>query len=573
MNNINDLIDSKIFKEIISNKIHCYFISPHLDDAVFSTANVISHLIKNGVKVTVINVFTKPSPKPYTLSVRRFLSVCGYVNADELFIDRIAEDEKVLKEIGVDVINLGFVDALWRRKSNSIVSKLFAKYIPESDYVYPVYRLSIALGRIAKADSPLIGNVQDKLKSVIKNPNISYVFCPIAIGKHVDHIIVRDLCNKTFDNVIYWADYPYSEESRIDAKFVESGNLEENLFNLSYPNKNSLISGYKSQQKIIFGLKTDHRDIIERYFTKKSPETEKNIKRYNLFPPTLDGFKFKELFNGSSLSDPYQLAIYVNDDNKKVIVKMCKGYFLNTKFKWLLNEISVYRFIHSLKSKTNIKIPRTFQIFKNDNSLYFAIQYIEGQTIANLSSVRKARIFGLILKYFKVINSKSNKIRNFKIAKRGPIYWISILPILSIIAIFKFPRHFKSIVKANIYTAWSIPSLLKRKDRCLIHRDLNDNNVLRSNGQIFLIDFELACIADPLLEYAILLLKYRLDEEFIKEFNNIELFKSIINHKNSQTVIKAYMLIFAIYDLIFLSGFHDASIAVLNKFNNGDRLI
>jgi hypothetical protein len=59
----------KIIAHIIKNKIPCYFLSPHLDDAVLSAGGLISSLSGN-TSVTVVNIFTTAGEKN-TLSAKK----------------------------------------------------------------------------------------------------------------------------------------------------------------------------------------------------------------------------------------------------------------------------------------------------------------------------------------------------------------------------------------------------------------------------------------------------------------------------------------------------------------------
>ena len=110
-------------------KSPCFFISPHLDDAVFSAGGLMIFLAKKN-PVTVVNVFTEAGDLPYTLSAKKYLSVCEVDDARKLFEQRRNEDQKVLEKVGVKVVNLGFVDALWRKKEG--VARF--KIIPEFAY-------------------------------------------------------------------------------------------------------------------------------------------------------------------------------------------------------------------------------------------------------------------------------------------------------------------------------------------------------------------------------------------------------------------------------------------------------
>src|SRR3990167_9161599 len=148
-----------LVENIINKKTHCYFVSPHLDDAVFSAGELLSQLAGK-VDITVINVFTSFGDGNNTLSARSFLKQCKIDNPKKLYEIRINEDNIALSKLNARVYNLGFTEALWRRKrySNKF-GELLSKYIPEFNRLYPVYRFNIVSGKLHKEDEKLVREI------------------------------------------------------------------------------------------------------------------------------------------------------------------------------------------------------------------------------------------------------------------------------------------------------------------------------------------------------------------------------------------------------------------------------
>jgi len=240
-----------ILKKIVRNKTHCYFISPHLDDAALSAGGLISYLADK-TPVTVINTFTQVHGGSVTRSAKAFVKQCGYKNARKLFSDRRREDKLLFKKIGVKVENLDLIDVLWRKKgSENVVTKIVGSIIPELTHIYPTYRFHGGNGKISPSDKKLISSLKDKLLKTIKGDNY-VIFCPVGIGGHVDHIIVREVCTSVFKNVIYWSDFNYSLEFTNENNFIDRNKLKLAYFNKELPSKKKLIEGYKSQLNAIF---------------------------------------------------------------------------------------------------------------------------------------------------------------------------------------------------------------------------------------------------------------------------------------------------------------------------------
>lgn len=236
----------KLLQAIIKEKKTCYFVSPHFDDAVLSAGALMTYLAAH-TKLVIINVFTKSDPSVTTFSARTFLKQCGYTDAAQLYIDRETEDADVFKNIADKIINLGFVDALWRKKyTRNIFSRIFYR-IPELQVIYPTYKLHITKGMIAKQDFKTLEMIKTKLQEIITNDN-SVVFCPFAIGNHIDHVITRRACDELYQDIIYWSDYPYNlkDGKKIDAFTAYS--FEKNM-----TSKHELIKGYRTQYTAMFG--------------------------------------------------------------------------------------------------------------------------------------------------------------------------------------------------------------------------------------------------------------------------------------------------------------------------------
>lgn len=239
-------MNQPFISSLINGEKTCYFISPHFDDAVFSAGLLMRYLSKK-TKVVVVNIFTKADKKPYTLSAKTFLKQCSYSDADKLFTDREKEDAAVLQNLVNKVINLGFVDALWRKKKQqTLLSKILGR-IPELNMVYPTYLFHIKRGKVAKQDEDLMHMIGKKLHEIIIPAN-SVIFCPFAIGNHIDHVITRIVCEREFSDIIYWSDFPYNLHSIPDARDLVSFQFDEKL-----NEKHTLVEGYISQYKAMFG--------------------------------------------------------------------------------------------------------------------------------------------------------------------------------------------------------------------------------------------------------------------------------------------------------------------------------
>lgn len=244
-------------EEIINRKIKVFFISPHLDDAIFSAGGLIAHLAKK-VPLTVVNVFTSSGNGISTLSAAKYLRQCQTRDPKRLFEIRLKEDRTVFSKLDAKVVNLGLTDALWRKKKRlGIVRSVLSRILPEFGALYPTYRFHI-LGKINKEDGILQTKIRQRLKSIIQKEKDNFlVFCPLGFGSHVDHLIVRDICTNLFkDNLIYWSDSPYFMESKKKpwdySVSLKKQNFIKFIYKIPDSTKRHLCGIYKSQINRVF---------------------------------------------------------------------------------------------------------------------------------------------------------------------------------------------------------------------------------------------------------------------------------------------------------------------------------
>lgn len=234
---------NQLVRDIITNKRPVYFISPHFDDAVLSAGALMSYLSKK-TKVTVVTVFTK-ADKGDTLSAKQFLRQCGYNNAKRLFADRVKEDASVLEPIADMVLTLGCTDALWRKKYHKTIISYLFPFFPEAQVLYPTYRFHISKGHLAKDDQMLVEQIAEKLKGITEKNAV--IFCPIGIGKHVDHLVTRKACERLNRTIMYWSDFPYNRDETYEEKGMEMFSFDTYL-----EKKEALAKGYKTQYQAMF---------------------------------------------------------------------------------------------------------------------------------------------------------------------------------------------------------------------------------------------------------------------------------------------------------------------------------
>ena len=236
-------------------------LSPHLDDAVLSCGALLEAQAQKRT-IVVATVFTEEGSPPHTRAARSFLSQCCITDAGELFEARKAEDRAVLAAMGVQYLHLGEVDALFRKREplrhrrpflkQGLVDKVWSKLPPELTHRYPTYRFDIALGRVAPGDQALIGKLRDKVAGLMASTQAELLFCPVGVGRHVDHLITREAAAGHPDNVVLYSDFPYNVATPPDAALLERQGYRSWTWEAGAASKLSRIREYATQADALF---------------------------------------------------------------------------------------------------------------------------------------------------------------------------------------------------------------------------------------------------------------------------------------------------------------------------------
>jgi len=236
------------------------FLSPHLDDAVLSCGT----LLLRAPRATVATVFTEASPGPHTRAARNFLRQCAVSGAEELFAERRREDVAVVAAAGADAVHLGRRDALFRTRR---APAALGRVLPELVHRYPTFRFDIARGRVAAAERDLATRIAEQVDALAARSGAEVVLCPLGVGQHVDHVLVRSVGPELGRRVVYYADFPYALHSAPDSPFLAAHGLRRWVSPADPAEKRGLIEGYRSQVDALFpGGQVPSR--AEEYYTR-----------------------------------------------------------------------------------------------------------------------------------------------------------------------------------------------------------------------------------------------------------------------------------------------------------------
>lgn len=262
--NITGGLDSDAYsifasKKVVINSDLCksknfVLVSPHLDDAALSAGFLINKLKRAHFPVTILTIFNKGSSGPLTPQAETFIRSSGFKNQKSLFDAFDKEDARAMASLGVGFKHMGFIDAAFRKdeRGRSIYNGVAEQFA----------------GIISQKDDGLIKSVFNAIKKTVKRPDNIIFVCPVGIGGHVDHIIVREVVRRFKSPTIYWQDIPYNNSQNIKTFFSKNKHFNP-LFGIDAGIKFSKIKTvkiYKSQMAVLF---PDNKigNLYEKYYS------------------------------------------------------------------------------------------------------------------------------------------------------------------------------------------------------------------------------------------------------------------------------------------------------------------
>ncbi len=168
---------------------HC-FLSPHLDDAVYSCGAWIAHLAASGHQVLVLTLCAGDAPPGPLSSFAASLHRRWDLGLDA--VDRRRrEDRRACRHLGVRWQHMELPEAVYRRGGGR------ALYRSEEGIFGPL--AASDLGRLAELGA-----------AIQRAAAGAALYVPLAVGGHVDHRLARMAAEGMGRPLRYYADLPYA---------------------------------------------------------------------------------------------------------------------------------------------------------------------------------------------------------------------------------------------------------------------------------------------------------------------------------------------------------------------------
>ncbi|MEY2987307.1 MAG: hypothetical protein RJB13_828 [Pseudomonadota bacterium] len=245
--------------------------SPHMDDAVLSCGGFMSTVSQRMKCATVTLCTSDPDLAPHE----------SPPHGIALPSERRHEEAAAMKALGSELIQLDFVDAIYRKDRHG------------DRYLYPT--LDSLWSMPVEGDGYYRDVLTQKFKTVLRSfeslPTL--ILTPAGVGHHVDHI----LCTQTLlslvpdlSSVMLYEDFPYvvdqgehvgvSDSIEAALRRLHVRGVERVEFHSDIDAKASLILNYPSQLDTIFGGSTHIRSVLA-----KSGVEETAVERFWLVEP------------------------------------------------------------------------------------------------------------------------------------------------------------------------------------------------------------------------------------------------------------------------------------------------
>jgi LmbE family N-acetylglucosaminyl deacetylase len=168
------------------------YLSPHLDDIALSCGGLVWEQTQSGEKVSIWTICAGvPQANPLSDLARSLHS--RWEIDDEAVKMRRGEDNRANRRLGAISVHFSILDAIYR------YSQLDGK---------PLYPSEADLsGELSAEDFDLAEALREDIRKSL--PRDSELVCPLAIGGHVDHQLVKLAAQGVKERIWYYADYPY----------------------------------------------------------------------------------------------------------------------------------------------------------------------------------------------------------------------------------------------------------------------------------------------------------------------------------------------------------------------------
>jgi LmbE family N-acetylglucosaminyl deacetylase len=206
------------------------YLSPHLDDAVLSAGGLIHGQTQAGLPVEIWTFMCGYPPEgEYSQFAQDLHKMWGFNTAEEVVRGRRVEDINAASIVGATTVHFDFLDCIYRRG-------------PDGEWLYS--EISVPPH---PADKDLPARIAAEVSARLEPDDV--LVCQLAVGSHVDHVIVRQAAELLGHPLIYDIDVPYIfyKPEELDTKAVGMKESVHLITEVGLERWQEAILAYKSQ--------------------------------------------------------------------------------------------------------------------------------------------------------------------------------------------------------------------------------------------------------------------------------------------------------------------------------------
>ena len=225
------------------------YVSPHLDDAVFSCGGLIHAQRQAGKRVAVLTLCAASSAGPLSPLARKYHD--AWAESGDPLSRRRSENAAVLAAWGVESQDGGAPDAIYRGASGTAFYSVRDELFREPD------------PRDAARELPAW---EAEVRRLADGPGDPLLLVPLGVGRHVDHELARRLGERLAGEgrpVWFYEDYPYAEVDPGGVRQAQErfspgpSGWSSRTVPIDVDAKIEAVRGYRSQIGNVFGREKD----------------------------------------------------------------------------------------------------------------------------------------------------------------------------------------------------------------------------------------------------------------------------------------------------------------------------
>ena len=231
------------------------YLSPHLDDAILSAGGLIFEQTRSGIPVEIWTFMCGYPPNgDYSPFAELLHKLWGFSSAEETVRERREEDRRAAAVVGAQVAHFDFLDCIYRRGSNGewLYSDISVPPHPE--------------------DADIPERIAETINARLQPGDV--LVCQLAVGSHVDHVLVRQGAERVGRSLLYDIDIPYflTKPEEFAPKSAEMSEALHPVSESGLKSWQEAVLEYKSQLAVLgdaMSTPEKARDSIRAYWAQQ----------------------------------------------------------------------------------------------------------------------------------------------------------------------------------------------------------------------------------------------------------------------------------------------------------------